>query len=251
MKSSTRALAAHYDALYRKTGFGDAPRFYRWIADRADARPDEAVIDIGCGAGGAVAAFAERGVTAIGLDFSRVALTATRAAIPPAPLVEGDGAQLPIATGTIDVLVNLGNLEHFRDLEGGVREMHRVLAPAGRALVLLPNLFYSGVIWRVLRGGEGPNHHQPIDRFATKSEWSAWLEWGGLRIDRVTPYHKGKRWKRLLPRALAWHFLFECRKGEPSRGAPPPAPLGRIEPHLFSEEAKGAEASSGRKTPGR
>ena len=108
--------------------------------------------------------------------------------------------------------------------------MHRVLAPDGRAFVLLPNLFYSGVLWRVLRGREGPNHHQPIDRFATREEWQSWLEWGGLRVEKVIPYHKGKRWKRILPSSFAWHFLYRCTKGTPSQDAPPPAPLARAEP---------------------
>ena len=231
------SLATRYDALYEGSGFGDAPKFYRWIAALADPGRSATVLDVGCGAGGALAAFAEREVPAIGLDFSATALSHAQTALrssrgSPPRLLRADGTRLPFASNSVDVLLNLGNLEHFADLAAGIREMHRVLALDGRAFVLLPNLFYSGVIWRVLWGGEGPNHHQPIDRFATRSEWQAWLEWGGLRVERTLPYHKGKRWKRLLPRAFAWHFLFQCTRGVPNDGPPPPAPLGRTEPGL-------------------
>ncbi len=225
-------LAHRYDTLHRGTGFGDTPRFYDWIVRRADLPRDSVALDIGCGSGGALRALAERGVRAIGLDFSGVALERARTVSPTATLIRGNGARLPFADGSIPALLNLGNLEHFADLAGGIREMRRVLATDGRAWVLLPNLFYSGVLWRVLRGREGPNHHQPIDRFATREEWLAWLEWGGLRVVRTIPYHKGKRLRRLLPSAFAWHFLYECVRGEPSSEAPPPAPLGRAAPGI-------------------
>jgi len=225
-------LARRYDELHRASGFGDSPRTYRWIARLAAPDPGSFILDIGCGSGGALRALERGGAIAVGIDLSRAALDLARVAAPSAHLVQGDGARLPFPDGRFARVLNLGNLEHFADLAGGVREMHRVLEPEGRAWVLLPNLFYSGVIWRVLRGGEGPDHHQPIDRFATRSEWEAWLEWGGLRVLRSIPHHKGKRWKRLLPRAFAWHFLFECARGEPAAGPPPPAPLGRAEPGI-------------------
>lgn len=236
---STSALGAHYDALYRGTGFGDAPAFYRWILRLSDPRADDRLLDLGCGAGGMLAALGDRARSAVGLDIAGEALAHARRSVPAARLVRGDGCRLPFTDACFDVVWNLGNLEHFPDVGAGVREMRRVLAPDGRAWVLLPNLFYSGVLWRVLRGREGPNHHQPIDRFATREEWAAWLEWGGLSVRRIIPYHKGKRWKRLLPSALAWHFLYECTAGDPSDDAPPPAPLGRIVPTLERTSVEG------------
>jgi SAM-dependent methyltransferase len=225
-------VARRYDELHRTTGFGDTPSTYRWIARLAAPARGSRLLDIGCGSGRALGALEGSGVRAIGIDLSRVALERARAAAPSARLVRGDGARLPFPDACFARVLNLGNLEHFCDLAGGVREMRRVLEPEGRAWVMLPNLFYSGVIWRVLRGGEGPNHHQPIDRFATREEWRSWLEWGGLRVLRTISHHKGKAWKRLLPSALAWHFLYECGRGEPGAGPPPPAPLGRAEPGI-------------------
>ena len=223
-------VAARYDALYHGTGFGDAPRFYEWIAQLAVPPAGGRVLDIGCGGGGALTPLVTRSdVTAVGLDISQVALAQAHREAPGARLVRADGTRLPFADATFDVVLNLGNLEHFTDLEEGIREMRRVLRPAGRAWILLPNLFYSGTLWRVIRGGAGPDHHQPIDRFATRVEWQRTLEADGLRVLRSIPYHKGKWWKRLLPSALAWHFLYEVEPG-PAAGHPALPPLTRVRP---------------------
>lgn len=221
-----RRAAAAYDEIYRRSPFGDSPRFYEWVARLAAPRRGERVLDIGCGAGGALAALVRAGARPIGLDVSAEALRLARLAVPDVPLVQGDGAALPFPSRSARLLFNLGNLEHFEDLAGGVREMRRVLEPDGAAWILLPNVYYSGAIWRAILGGRGPDHHQPIDRFATASEWRELLAAGGLRVERSIPYHRGKWWKRLLPAALAWHFLFLARPHAPS-GRQPPPPLGR------------------------
>lgn len=161
------------------------------------------------------------------MDVSREALRGARRETPAASWILGDGGALPFADESFEVVLNLGNLEHFTNLEAGIEEMRRVLTPQGRAWVLLPNLYYSGALWRVIRTGYGPDHHQPIDRFATRSEWRDLLEAGGLRVVRIVPYHKGKWWKRLLPSNLAWHFLYETTKGERA-GTPALSPLGRV-----------------------
>lgn len=227
-KPLSLAEVAHaYDEQYRRAGHGDHARFYRRTAARAGVRPGEAALDIGCGAGALLAALCARGAHAWGVDISREALWRAGQQAPRAHLMRADGARLPFADGAFRHVFQLGNLEHFVDLDGGIREIRRVLAPGGRAWVLLPNLFYSGTLWRVLRGGPGPDHHQPIDRFATFAEWRALLEAGGLRVRRWWPHHRGKWWKTLLPRALAWHFLYEVESG-PLRGTPVLAPLGRV-----------------------
>jgi len=121
-------------------------------------------------------------------------------------------------------LVCLGNLEHFLDPAAGARELARVLAPEGRGVIMLPNAYYSGDLWRVIRTGRGPDHHQAIDRFATCEEWRDLLESAGLRVEAVERWDKGKLWKRLLfPFHLAYHFVYLVRapqrrlRAEPQR----------------------------------
>ncbi len=237
--SAPSQLATTYDQLYRESPFGDQPRFYDWIVKLSKPAPDAWTLDLGSGLGGLVQALARAGHrrNVWGLDLSSEAVRRAQRSSPEVGWVRADGCHLPFAAATFDVLYNLGNLEHFLDLRAGIREMRRVLRPEGRAWILLPNLFYSGVLWRVLWGGPGPDHHQPIDRFATRGEWQQLLEAEGLIVRRSIPYHKGKRWKRLLPTAFAWHFLYEATPGEPRGEALDP--LGRIIREPRSEKPSG------------
>lgn len=227
-RGGARAHGHAYDALYRASPFEDRPALYRWVTTLARPAPGQRLLDIACGLGGALVAAEATGAASFGLDLSREALGRARGRVRTARLCQADGSELPFADASFDVVLNLGNLEHFANLTAGLTEMRRVLVPAGRAWVLLPNLFYSGSIWRAIRGGGGPDHHQPIDRFATHSEWRDLLDVHGLQVVRSWPYHKGKWWKRMLPRNLAWHFLYETRVGPRRHDIEALAPLGRV-----------------------
>ncbi len=206
-----------YDSLYEKSSFQDSAKFYAWLFQqftKDKKQPNAKALDLGCGIGGAVIAAENAGWSITGLDLSSKALELCKKRTK-SPLVLGDGCKLPFEDSSFDIILNLGNLEHFLDIDAGIEEMRRSLKADGQAWILLPNVLYSGVLWNIIRKGYGPDHHQPIDRFATRNEWRDYLESGGLRVKKVIPYHKGKWWKKLLPSNLAWHFLYCCEKAEP------------------------------------
>jgi ubiquinone/menaquinone biosynthesis C-methylase UbiE len=174
------------------------------------ARAGERILDAGCGGGDLLAELPR--CLCVGVDISDVALAEARRVAPRALLALAGGESLPFADRSFDRVVCLGNLEHFLDASRGARELARVVKPGGAVWVLLPNSFYSGALWRLLRTGYGPDHHQPIERFATIHEWRDFLEAHGLEVLEVRAYNRFKWWKRLLPRALAWHFLYRCRR---------------------------------------
>jgi SAM-dependent methyltransferase len=211
---TTRAeLRAAYDEIYARTAFGAEGGLYRRVLRVLRAPAGETILDVGCGAGPFLAAALAAGYGAIGVDLSGRALERARRAAPGARLLQGAGEALPLATAGVAYAVCLGNLEHFLDPAAGARELGRVVRPGGRIAVLLPNAYYSGDIWRVIRHGRGPDHHQAIDRFAPLEEWRDLLAGAGLTVESVGRYDKGKWWKRLLPFNLAYHFLFLCRPG--------------------------------------
>ncbi len=208
--ASGAELRAAYNARHARGLLRDSDRFYRMVRRRMDPRPGSTLLDVGCGGGFLLREMP--GVLAVGLEISDLALAIAREAAPAARLVLGQGERLPFPAGSFDRVACLGNLEHFLDPSLGAREIARVLSPGGEAWILLPNSYYSGDLWRVIRTGYGPDHHQPVERFATLNEWRDFLEEGGLEVTAVHPYNRFKWWKRLLPRSLAYHFLFRARR---------------------------------------
>jgi SAM-dependent methyltransferase len=211
--STLRELRAAYNATYARTEYGDRPALYRLAVRALEGRASERVLDVGAGAGPFLEAAHEAGLEPWGVDIAENALAKARARVPRARLVLADGERLPFPDRSFRRVACLGNLEHFLDPLRGARELARVLAPGGRCVVLLPNAYYSGDIWRVVTTGRGPDHHQAIDRFATIEEWRELLEAGGLRVLAVERWDKGKLWKRLFPKNLAYHFLYVCERG--------------------------------------
>jgi ubiquinone/menaquinone biosynthesis C-methylase UbiE len=97
------------------------------------------VLDLGCGSGRDLAAFAAEGLAALGLDLSRALLERARAAAPACPLAQADLTALPFRDGAFEGLWICASLLHVpaEAAPVAVREAARVLAPGGWAVVSL------------------------------------------------------------------------------------------------------------------
>jgi len=208
--SDLRGLRAAYNATYAEAEYGERAALYDLVWSLLD--PDGSLIlDVGCGTA-PFAAYAEgQGGRVLSLDLADNALVKAHAR-GRGPLLCAQGEQLPLRDDSFSRVVCLGNLEHFLDPLAGARELARVLKPEGVAVVMLPNAYYSGDIWKVIRTGRGPDHHQAIDRFATCEEWKDLLREGGLETERTLRWDKGKAWKRIFPFHLAYHFVYRVRR---------------------------------------
>src|SRR5690606_7259446 len=145
-------LRAAYNELYARAEFGEKDALYARVLRLLEASPGEPVLDVGCGGGQFLCYARQAGLRPLGLDLADGALARARARGLDG-LVLAQGERLPFAEAAFARLACLGNLEHFLDPAAGARELWRVLAPGGRAAVLLPNAYYSGDIWRVIRSG--------------------------------------------------------------------------------------------------
>ncbi len=94
------------------------------------------IVDVGCGTGATLATLAEYGEV-IGVDRSQHALHYCQER-GHHRLVRGDGAALPLADESVDVVTALDLLEHIADDAGAVREFVRVLRPGGVLVVTVP-----------------------------------------------------------------------------------------------------------------
>jgi ubiquinone/menaquinone biosynthesis C-methylase UbiE len=99
------------------------------------------VLEIGCGCGSEAERFARAGAEYTAVDLTKAAPTITRQRFKLAGLsgrfVQGDAENLPFADGSFDVVYSHGVLHHTPDTPRTIREVYRVLANGGRAMIML------------------------------------------------------------------------------------------------------------------
>lgn len=168
------------------------------VVERAGVRAGERVVDIGCGPGESVAlaAGAAPGVQVVGVDpaWPQYATTALRTLrFGRAVRARRAAAEkLPVADGWATLVVSINAFHHWEDCRRGLAEVHRVLAPGGR-LVLVDEDFpedHQHTRFHREAGEDAPvDAGSPVVR-----EWLGELGFGDVILERVedadaTPHH--------------------------------------------------------------
>jgi SAM-dependent methyltransferase len=106
------------------------------LLDLATPRPGERVLDLACGTG-VVARRARPAVGSSGnvvaVDLNESMLEVARDVDPEIDWRQGDAAAIPLPDGSVDLVCCQHGLQFCADQPQVLREMHRVLAPGGRA----------------------------------------------------------------------------------------------------------------------
>jgi arsenite methyltransferase len=114
------------------------------------AKPGEHIIDIGSGPGflceSLATAVGPKG-RVLGVDVSPELLASAQARNSFANLSYqmGDAVKLPVSDASFDAAISTQVFEYVTDCDLAIREMHRALKPAGRALVVATD--WDSVVW--------------------------------------------------------------------------------------------------------
>jgi ubiquinone/menaquinone biosynthesis C-methylase UbiE len=116
-------------------------RVARLVADLAAVAPGDRVVDVGCGPGRFLREAAGRGAQAVGVDPSsqmrRLAVRLTPARLRPAiTVLDGTAERLPLEDRSASVAWAVASVHHWADVDAGLTELYRVLAPGGRLLLV-------------------------------------------------------------------------------------------------------------------
>ena len=213
---AARALDAHAPALRNDAARLGNPSFVwrsgqeRRLAMVARFVPlrGARVLDLGCGVGEYVRAFAREGAEALGLDVSPERLAEARRRLgaepparrdggpepgPVAGLFAAAGEALPLADGSLDAVVLNEVIEHVADDAATLREVARTLRPGGRCVIFAPNRLYPFETHGIYLGRRYLFGNIPL---------VSWLP-SALR-DRLVPHTRAYRhgdWRRLASAA--------------------------------------------------
>jgi demethylmenaquinone methyltransferase/2-methoxy-6-polyprenyl-1,4-benzoquinol methylase len=172
-----RDIARVYDPMNRVLTFGQWGRWQRAFEAMAPLRAGMRVLDVGCGTGDLTLIVARRlgdSGRVVGLDLTPEMLIVAREKVAASglgsriELVQGNALELPFPDASFDAVTAGFSLRNMADLDGALREMHRVLRPGGFCLSLDVSkptarpvravflwFFYHVVPWIGALGGRG------------------------------------------------------------------------------------------------
>ncbi len=133
------------------------------VVDAARLQPGDRVLDVACGTGVVARAAADVvGATGFvtGVDLNAGMLERARAGKPTPGHAEiewreGDAVALPFDRHTFDAVVCQAGLQYVSDRQRAIDEMHRVLAPGGRVVVLVWRSITHSPAWVALADALG------------------------------------------------------------------------------------------------
>jgi demethylmenaquinone methyltransferase / 2-methoxy-6-polyprenyl-1,4-benzoquinol methylase len=187
-------IAPVYDAMNRVMTVG-LDRRWRKLAVSEVVWPGDRVLDACCGTGDLAVEAERRGGRVVGLDFSERMLERARKKSGAIEWVQGDALALPFGEGEFDAATVGFGVRNLADLEGGLRELARVLKPGGKLAVLeitrprgilrpFFRLWFDVVVpllGRVLPGGEAyTSLPASVRRFPGPDDLSALFEAAGF-----------------------------------------------------------------------
>lgn len=203
-------IAPVYDRMNRVMTAGLDQRWRRLTA-QAVAAPGEPLLDVCCGTGDLAVAAQRTGAQVTGVDFSERMLERARRKAPELEWVRGDALSLPFPDGAFAAATVGFGVRNLSDLDGGLRELRRVLRPGGGVAILeitrprglLAPFFRVWFDWvvprlgKVLPGGAAYTYlPASVRRFPGPEEFAARMHEAGFA---------GARWRLFAGGIVALH----------------------------------------------
>ena len=139
-------LASQYEELWSGSPDGRVQREAVWRRIDGLFRPEEKILDLGCGIGDDALHFMSRGVDVLGVDASAemVRIACSRG-------VEAVNRELPAVADTFDgAISNFGMLNCVDRLEPVAEDLARLIRPGGKLALCIIGRFCLSETWRYL-----------------------------------------------------------------------------------------------------
>lgn len=140
-KEAVRERFTKQAALFSRAPSTRDEEALRLHLEAAGARPEDTVLDVACGPGVVVCAFAEVTRYALGIDLVPAMLERAQALQKEKGLANvswevGDAAMLPYPDGAFSIVTSRYSFHHMSDPAGALAEMTRVCRPGGKVVLI-------------------------------------------------------------------------------------------------------------------
>lgn len=242
---SSRGSAAYFADIEAKRY-----RYHYHLVDlfaqlRAEGVADKRALEVGCGIGIDTVSLARLGfreVVGVDLTAAAIAVARQRATSEQYTNVRYETANaeaLPFPASSFDCVYSFGVIHHTPSIHHALAEIHRVLVPGGRALIMIYHRHsLVDLIHRLFNlPYESPRDlgdHCPVVNRYSRDEASALLiDFENVRIHADYPFTYGMRhlsrfvpvsMQRALGHSIGWHLMIDARK--PAEGVEGPRVQG-------------------------
>jgi ubiquinone/menaquinone biosynthesis C-methylase UbiE len=161
LKDWHRRFAGQRFGFFEQFCLENGTTSFEALVTAAALRPQQTVLDLGCGEGPLLRYVRRRDVRYIGVDFSAASLAAARQQFgaTAAAFVEADAGQMPLPDASCDVVLSHMALHIMQPVEPALVEVARVLKPNGTLHIFLP------AAWRMHSSAEARRFHDVMTLF--------------------------------------------------------------------------------------
>ena len=169
---------------------------YESVSNVLDLQPEDDLLEVACGCGHFVKKYASHVHSVAGLDLSQVMVKMAtkknrdRVVAGTAEFVHGDATRLPWQDNTFSAITTMGSFVAFPKPLESLKEIYRVLRPAGRAVV--------SIEWNA---EDGLDHTKKVNRWGmglwTESDIQSMMTEAGFSDVSLT-YAQGFKMPRMM-----------------------------------------------------
>jgi polysaccharide pyruvyl transferase WcaK-like protein/SAM-dependent methyltransferase len=208
-ETTSHDIRRYYDAKYRekRENAMRSQSAYTIFLEQLQVSTGS-LLDVGCGTGFLVKEARKKGLRAFGTDISFQATQVSKRVVGQQAVVHAPGECLPFRDETFDYLTCIGSLEHFLDMEKGLKEFRRVLHPLGTACIVVPNENF--IAWQNT-SNKGTEQQEINEHLDTIDGWEDLLQANGFEVARIEQDNAVCPDLR-VPTDWCYQPVFICRK---------------------------------------
>jgi len=155
---------------------------YPVFLDYLDAEAGKKLLDVGSGTGYLLKVADQRGLETFGVDISNEGVKIAKKVSPNSKIFVGTGEKLKFTDNFFDYVTCLGALEHFMNVEKGVREMVRVAKRGATLCIVVPNINY--LFW-ISKKRKGTEQQDINENLSSLEQWKRLFLKGGCDIEEI------------------------------------------------------------------